>query len=268
MGMIKTIWKRITKAPMDIDDLMAMGGATLIANPPETLGWAQDMSEQKFSDGRTLLDGWRGEMKTALAAVAAEPAWRLQKLKLLNFCLNSARWSGVYNAVGEKYKNTDLWHEWVEHLSSFKDMDRDGWHWRLTLHHMNASFSGAVLTVVGRACYGISEKTERLIDVYRKLEQESHEKNLVMNAGLRELANESERNRQIVLGHLPRLKESLRQSNEMMRGLAESIATERVSQKALGDRWAEMADAQNAVLLAIRDDIVAALDGDLRAIAE
>lgn len=242
---------------MDIGDLLSAGGS-LIAKPPEFHGWAKTLSERKYATGQTLLDGWRDEIKGYLSQIAGEATWELQKLRLLKIYLNLARWNGVYNAVSGGNEKSVVWHEWVRDLTDFKNIPPEDWLSRLTILHMYAAYGGAVLAIVGTGCYGLSEETRRLVHTYQELEKEGHQKNVIVNEALLALADQDEElYRRVHHDHASELATVMRESNELMCALSESIATERVDAAAIGDRWRDMANRYNDVLLKIKAAITA-----------
>ncbi len=252
MGAIKVLLKRATRRKMGIGDLLSVGGS-LIAKPPEFHGWAKTLSERKYSTGQTLLDGWREEIKGYLSQIAGEPTWELQKLRLLKIYLSMARWNGVYKAISGGNERSIVWHEWVRDLTDFKNLPSEEWLFRLTILHMYAAYNGAVLAIVGIGCYGLSAETRRLVHAYQEMEVEGHRNNILVNEALQALADQDEDlHRRVYRDHADELAQVMRESNYLMRALSESIATERVDTTAIGNRWRDMANQQNDVLLKIK----------------
>ena len=262
--------KRLIRAPMSASDLLRVCGS-LVANPPMPDDMRSTLTTQKYSDGRSLLEGWRSEMKTFVEDIAAEKTWRLQRQHLIRFRVAAATWIALYKAVGVEPR-ISLWRGYVEGIGEFATNSESSWPTLLPKVFCFATLQDAVLRPLGMACYATDNALERHLDLLVSLREHVIGKGIALDRGIQDLDEID-----------PHLAESLMYGRNTMvhpqslklfgflRELADRIETGSVQDDAVTAKWTELCNDLNKQILALdvashlQDlrvvDVAAVLDG-------
>jgi hypothetical protein len=237
--MLFQLAKRLTRAPMSERDLLKVSGS-LIANPPIADDMRAVLTTRRYTDGRSLLDGWRAEMRIYLRDIAVEKTWALQRQRLIGFRVAAASWIALYRAVGIEPR-TSLWRSYVEGIGEFATNPEHAWPSLLPKVHLFAALQNAVLCPLGMACYATDETLERHLGLLTDLRQKAIEKGLVLDRGIQDIghtdpelaASLMDARNETILPHYRKLFGFVRE-------LGDRIETGGVQETAIGNRWAEL----------------------------
>jgi hypothetical protein len=242
--MLAQLAKRLTRTPMSEGDLLKVSGS-LIANPPAPDDIRSVLTTRKYTDGRSLLEGWRSEMKTCVENIAAEKTWALQRQRLIGFRVAAASWIALYRAVGTEPR-ISLWRSYVEGIGEFATNAETAWPTLLPKVYFFAALQNAVLCPLGMTCYATDKTLERQLNLLTDLRQHAIEKGLVLDSRIQDIddldpelaASLMAARNECILPHYRKLFGFLRE-------LGDRIETGAVQETAIGDRWADLCNDAN-----------------------
>jgi hypothetical protein len=147
---------------MSATDLLEVCGS-LIENPPMPDDMRSTLTTRKYSDGRSLLDGWRSEIKSCVDDIAAEKTWRLQRQRLIRFRVAASTWIALHKVVGVEPR-ISLWRIYVEGIGEFANPE-SSWPTLLPKVFCFAMLQDAVLRPLGMACYATDKALESNLEL-------------------------------------------------------------------------------------------------------
>jgi hypothetical protein len=235
---------------MSAADILQVSGR-LAENPPMTDDVRSLLTTRKYTDGRSLLDGWRDEVKAFAGDIASEKTWRLQRQKLIHFRVAAATWIALHRAVGVEPR-ISLWRSYVEGIGEFATNPESSWPTLLPKIFYFATLHDAVLRVLGRSCYATDEALERQLKALTGLREHAIEKGVVLDRGIQDLDEVS-----------PELAETLMHARNtvvhpqniklfgFLAEFADRIKTGSVDEKVVETKWTSLCNDMNAKILTL-----------------
>lgn len=239
LSVISVVAKRLTRLPMSEGDLLEFSGS-LIANPPMPEDMRAVLATRTYADGRSLLEGWRSEMKMLVKTIAAEKTWALQRQRLIKFRVAAASWIALYRAVGIEPR-ISLWRSYVEGIGEFATNPESDWPSLLPKVYYFALLQDAILHPLGIACYATDKSLEHHLELFTNLRRHAIKQGLVLDRGIQDIDDTD-----------PELADSLMDArNEtvlprfqkmfgFLRELGDRIESGAVQETVITDKWAEL----------------------------
>jgi hypothetical protein len=247
---IAVIARRLTRTPMSEGDLLDFSDS-LIANPPMPDDMRAALATRKYTDGRTLLEGWRSEMKTCVEQIAAEKTWALQRQRLIQLRVAAASWIALYRAVGIEPR-ISLWRGYVEGIGEFATNPESAWPTLLPKVYYFALLQTAILCPLGMGCYATDKALERHLELLTNLRQHAIKKGLVLDRGIQDIDDtDPELAASLMDARNETVLPQLRKLFGFLRELRDRIETGAVQETAIADRWAELCQEINQQVRAL-----------------
>ncbi len=252
--MLTQIAKRLTKTAMSESDLLKFSDH-LIAKALFPDDVRSTMASNLYTNGQSLLDSWRTEMKGAIAQIAAEKTWVMQRQRLIHFRVVATTWIALYEAVGVEPSiplDISLWRSHVEGIGDFAANPESAWPTLLWKYFWFAATQSAVLCPLGMACYAIGDKLERHLAMLRAFRKHVIEKSVLLDLYIKNidgfdpnLANSLLTVRKgVILIHYQNLF-------GFLRDLEDRIETKSVQENLIMERWTELHNGLNEQICAL-----------------
>jgi hypothetical protein len=165
-----TFFKKMSNRPMSFSDLLRRSEKN-IKNPPLPKEWRDLSATLVGKSGVSNLDFWRTDYKSTLNEIAAEPAWSLQRAKLIGRILDWEGWRAARTA-SNGVKFVDAWKHLVENNDAFKRAPKENWDVLLTQIWLHALLSSACLMELGQQIYAIDNVKQNEIGLHYEYEKE------------------------------------------------------------------------------------------------
>lgn len=248
--MLIQLAKRLTRTPMSESDLLKISGG-LIANPPLSDDMRSVLTNKKYTDGRSLLESWRSEMKLCIEHIAAEKTWALQRQRLIRFRVAAASWIALYRAVGVEPR-ISLWRSYVEGIGEFATNRENAWPTLLPKVFYFAMLQNAVLCPLGMACYATDKMLEHYLDVLTGLREHAIEKGLALDRGIQDLDDvDPDLAESLMAAHNKMIFPHYQKLFGFLRELGDRIETGAVQEAAITNTWAELCNGVNEQVRAL-----------------
>jgi hypothetical protein len=236
---------------MSESDLLKVSSGN-IANPPSSGDMLSVLTAWKYTDGRSLLEGWRSEMKLLIAQIAAEKTWAMQRQRLIHFRVAATTWIALYKAVGVEPRIW-LWRSYVERIDDFAACPENVWPALLQKRFYFAALQTAVLGALGMGCYGTGETLEHYLRTLRELRKHAIEKGVFLDRGILEL---DEVDHDLAESLLARRNGMIYPQNQklfaFLQELGDRIETGAVQESEIENRWAELCNGLNEQVRALK----------------
>lgn len=156
------------RRPMDVALLLDYN-VGLMAKPPLPPDYPEIYNIVVSSDGQILMEIWRSEYVKTIQDVAIQPTWSLQK-KLLWHLVKETGWLALGDVIVEGH-DLRSWSAFVEEVDFFYDVDDRQRLSLLTQRRLLAMLTRALLYVTGMAAYGLTEKHQSALNLYKVYRQ-------------------------------------------------------------------------------------------------
>lgn len=249
------VGKRLLKRRMSNDDLLSPIRQMLARYdwiPPDKAWIADLLTNQRYADGTSLGDKWQRDLKLCLSDIAGQPTWGGQKARLVRLCLNASSWMVARDVLIPAYQDSpDLWEDVVGASDAFTNNPKSGWKDILVIEGTLNALSFALLSVVGAACFGLSDADAVKLDYYRQLKAHSLKTRTGFSADFLSLSRASGEHPEELLNIFKRdAYPEWERQNSFFSDLEGAIASGNPIER-FADRWRALANEYNEVFLRV-----------------